>query len=639
MERVPSHASRRAIIWCIHLCAFALCGILAFLIRFEFDLRPRDIAQMALAVPIWVVVKAIVFHCFRLDRGAWRYVSIPDVLRIGTANLIGSALSAFAIILAVPGGFPRSTFILDCLLCGYITVGVRLLARIIRDRARRGRTPQRGTRVVIYGAGNAGVRLLREIRETPELAYEVCGFVDDQPAKTGISVHLVPVLGTGDHLAQMRAAHEIDEVLIAIPSASGPAMVRILQRCKDAGLRCKTIPGLSELVEGARLAAQIRDVAVEDLLSRTPIELDQTRIRAKLQHKTVVITGAAGSIGSELCRQIARFQPQSIVGIDIAETALFLLEREMRAAFPDIPFHPEIGNIQNPQRLAEIFEHHRPSVLYHAAAYKHVPMMEAHLFEAVENNLLGTSNVALAAAEYGVGDFVMISSDKAVRPTGIMGMTKRAAELLINSLRCESTKFVAVRFGNVLGSNGSVIPLFKSQIAAGGPVTVTHPEMRRYFMTIPEAAQLVLQASTMGKGGEVFVLDMGEPVKILDLARNLILLSGLRPNDDVAIEFTGMRPGEKLFEELNTSDENIVPTYHEKIKIFSGNRIPPEGMAPHMRTIRHLCAAREAQRLMLELKELVPEYNPSSQVLRQLFSEQAGPAWPQGATTALASAQ
>jgi FlaA1/EpsC-like NDP-sugar epimerase len=334
----------------------------------------------------------------------------------------------------------------------------------------------------------------------------------------------------------------------------------------------------------------------------------------------VAVTGAAGSIGSELCRQIARFQPAAIVAYDCAETALFYIDREMSESFPGLKFRPEIGDIRNLQRLNEVFAKYRPSILYHAAAYKHVPMMEAHVFEAVENNVIGTWNVAIAAAENGVADFVMISSDKAVRPTSVMGVTKRIAELLIHALQNGRTKYVSVRFGNVLGSNGSVIPLFKQQIAARKPVTVTHPDMRRYFMTIPEAAQLVIQASTMGNGGEIFVLDMGQPVRILDLANNLILLSGLRPGEDVKIVFTGIRPGEKLYEELAHLDEEMQPTFHQKIKNFATHSLPAHGALERIEKLRSLCTERKLSDIVLELKDLVIDYNPSAHLLRQMMS-------------------
>jgi FlaA1/EpsC-like NDP-sugar epimerase len=387
-------------------------------------------------------------------------------------------------------------------------------------------------------------------------------------------------------------------------------------------VECKTVPGLGDVIEERGLAGQIRNVAVEDLLGRKAVRLEENQIRATLEGKVVMVTGAAGSIGSELCRQIARFRPAGILGFEIAESPLFEIDREMRQSFPQILFYPEIGSIQNRTRLDEVLHQYSPSVIYHAAAYKHVPMMEAHVFEAIENNVFGTYNVAMAAAEHGVEDFVMISSDKAVGPTNIMGATKRVAELLLLALQNGRTKYVAVRFGNVLGSNGSVIPIFKKQIAAGGPVTVTHPEMRRFFMTIPEACQLVLQAAVIGKGGQICVLDMGEPVKIVDLARNLILLSGLRPEEDIKIEFTGMRPGEKLYEELSTMLEDTVPTTHEKVRIYVGNGMPEGDMVTWLDCLHEICRTRDAGRLVVTLKEIVLDYSPSTHLLKRVIGTQ-----------------
>ena len=594
------------------LVIFALSGVFAFLIRFEF-------AGMLWAVSVWVVVKAVVFRMAKLDDGWRRDDWVADLVRVGLANLIASSLSAGILLVVAPRGLPLSIYILDFLLCSNATACVGVLRHIASPR----KTDEGGEkRVVIYGAGQAGGKLLREILSNPRLAYDVRGFIDDQRAQTGGQVHGVSILGAGPDLAAIAARHSIDGVLIAIPSATGLQMTAILQHCREAGLPCRTIPSLGELIERDQLAAQIRDVAVEDLLGRTPISLDESALRARLENAVVVVTGAAGSIGSEICRQVARFRPRSMVGFDAAETPLFHLQQEMRAAFPKVLFHAEIGNIQNRARLGEIFDRYRPSILYHAAAYKHVPMMESSLFEAAENNILGTANVAAAAAEYGIDDFVMISSDKAVRPANIMGLTKRIAELVV-SVENGSTRFVSVRFGNVLGSGGSVIPIFKQQIAAGGPVTVTHPDMQRYFMTVIEAVQLVLQASTMGKGGEIFVLDMGQPVKIVDLARNLILLSGLRPDHDIRIEFTGVRPGEKLCEELSAYRENTLPTFHEKIKSLAGTPVAPQKMQEELEAIRRLCALRDARGLFHRLQELVPEYNPSADILGALSAEPA----------------
>jgi FlaA1/EpsC-like NDP-sugar epimerase len=475
---------------------------------------------------------------------------------------------------------------------------------------------------LIYGAGDAGITLLREIQKNPELPYRVRGFLDDRPDKKGVHILGVSVLGGGDQIRETVIKYNVSIILIAIPSATGAEMTSILKRCHAAGAECKTIPGLSDVIKSNGLATQIRDVAVEDLLGRTPVRLEENDIRASLAGKVVLVTGAAGSIGSGLCRQIARFGPAGIVGFEIAESPLFEIDREMRQTFPQIPFHPEIGNIQNRIRLNEVMRKYSPSVVYHAAAYKHVPMMEAHVFEAIENNVFGTYNVARAAAECGLEQFVMISSDKAVRPTNVMGATKRVAELLLLAMPNGRTKYVAVRFGNVLGSNGSVIPIFKKQIAAGGPVTVTHPDMRRFFMTIPEACQLVLQAAVNGEGGQICVLDMGEPAKIVELARNLILLSGLRPDEDIKIEFTGMRPGEKLYEELSTILEDTVPTAHEKIRAYVSSGVQAGDMLSWLEDLREICETRDAGQLVVALKEIVLDYSPSVDLLKRVIEPQ-----------------
>ena len=597
----------------------ACAGLGAFLLRFEFEIPRLYRPHLIAALFVWLVVKLAAFYWYRMDRLALRFFSLSDLVQLSCANLLGSVVAGVLIILFAPPGFPRSVYILDLILCVLFTSMAGLATRLRGEM--RPRTPDGAHRpVLIYGAGRAGVMLLTELRQNPGLRYSVCGFVDDDPRLEGVAVQGTRVLGSGKELAALAARLGVKEVLIATPSATEEQMLRTLQFCQKAHVRFRTVAGLGEMVEGKPLGARIRDVDVRDLLSRRPVDLDHGLIREKISGKVVMVTGAAGSIGSELCRQLAAFRPAAIVAFEVAETPLFHLEQEMRAQFPDVPLRREIGNIQSMTRVETVISAHQPSFIFHAAAYKHVPIMETNIIEAVLNNVAGTYNVARAAQEFGVEEFVLISSDKAVRPTSVMGATKRLCELLILGMPEGATKFVAVRFGNVLGSNGSVIPIFKQQIESGGPVTVTHPEMQRYFMTIPEASQLVLQASAMGKGGEIFVLDMGSQVKIVDIARKLILLSGLVPEVDIQIHFTGIRPGEKLFEELNLDDEANVPTSHRKIRSFVGASPPSRRILQRIEQLQALCEAQDTFAVVNTVRELVPEYAPSDLAL-----ELAGP--------------
>ncbi len=611
---------RRWLVLAAELALFAVSGLAAFLLRFEFSIPRVHLEHLQFGLGVWLLAKPVVFALLRVDRTSWRHVSADDLARLAAGNLFGSLAGGAAILWAGPKGFPRSIYILDLLISFLLTAGLRVAARLFGAVARPHGDGKGSRRTLIYGAGDAGVTVLRETRQNPALPYRVLGFIDDDAGKSGLSVQGSKVLGRGESLPALVKKHAIQTVLIAIPSASGGKMTRILRLCQQAGVAYKTIPGLGEVIEGNGLAGQIRDVAVEDLLGRSPVRLEEDAIGARLRDRVVMVTGAAGSIGAELCRQIARFHPRAIVGFEIAESALFDLDREMRHAFPGVAFRPEIGSIRDPARLAEVFQQHAPAIVFHAAAYKHVPLMESHVFEAVENNVFGTYNVAVAATAGRAADFVLISSDKAVRPASVMGATKRLAELITLAFSASSARasFSSVRFGNVLGSSGSVIPIFKQQIAAGGPLTVTHPEMRRFFMTIPEACQLVLQASAMGEGGQIFVLDMGEPVKIVDLARNLILLSGLRPDDGIKIEFTGVRPGEKLYEELSTLLEDTAPTRHEKIRIYMGNGLPAGDMEGWLDSLRQICRKRDLPQLVLALKDIAPDYSPSAHLLRRL---------------------
>jgi FlaA1/EpsC-like NDP-sugar epimerase len=635
---------RRWISEAIHggLAALALAG--SFLLRFEFTLDAGYRHMLLESVPVLLVAKLAVFRIFTLRDLAWRYMGFSDLSRIVLANAAAAAAATVALRATVGSAVPRSIHVLDLLVCLSLMAGARAAIRILLEARsryearyqpasgdpgnaqRRGRQAPPERRIVIYGAGKAGVTLLAEIQANPQIGYRVAGFLDDDPQKRNLRIHGVRVMGGREELPAIARKQRVDEVLLALPGASGNQMTAILEKCHSARVAAKRVPALAELMENRVLVEQVREVRLEDLLGRPTVQLEEGGIRERLAGRVVLVTGAGGSIGSELCRQIARYRPEALIGFDQAETALYHIDQELREKLPGVAFIPEVGNIQSRQRLEEVFREHRPASVYHAAAYKHVPMMEGHLFEAVENNVLGTRNVAQAAAKSGAEDFVLVSSDKAVRPANVMGATKRLAELvcLASGSPGGRTRFMAVRFGNVLGSSGSVIPLFRRQIAAGGPVTVTHPEMRRFFMTIPEAAQLVLQAAAMGAGGEIFVLDMGKAVRIVDLARNMVLLSGLKPDEDIRIEFSGIRPGEKLCEELSALEEDTAPTPHAQIRIFAGLSAGRDVMAKHLEDLRRFSEARDAAGLVLCLKEIVPDYNPSSLVLRRALRQDRG---------------
>ncbi len=611
---------RRSLACLMDIAAFSCSAVFSFELRFDGLVPSRFIHPMWTALCIWVALKTTAFIVCRVSWDHWRHTSIYDGLRVILANSAGSIVGGSVIFLFfLPSRLPRSVYVLDWLVACLLTLSLRAAVRVVLTTRMLNRPKGSLTRTLIYGAGDAGLALIWELRQNETLKCNVIGLIDDDPHKANLMLQGKRVLGPGRNLESLVRKYDIKRVLIAIPSATGQQMVRILEHIQAAQVEYKMVPSLGELIQDAELGRQIRDVAVEDLLGRKPVQMDQQSIRDRIQGRVVMVTGAAGSIGSEICRQIAPFHPLALVGFDEAETPLFQIDRELRKSFPELVFHHEIGSITRPDTLRRVMQKYRPTILYHAAAYKHVPMMEEHVFSAVENNIFGTWQVGLAAAKSGVKDFVMISTDKAVRPTSMMGATKAVAELVIRALEQETeTKFVAVRFGNVLGSNGSVVPIFKEQIAAGGPVTVTHPQMTRYFMTIPEAAQLVLQAFSMAKGGEVFVLDMGEPVKIVDLARNLILLSGLQPDRDIKIQFSGVRPGEKLFEEVNLHNECLVPTLHTKIRSYVRPfDVDPRQIKMRLQELKQIVEAQDVAGLVLFLKELIPDYNPTSRLLNE----------------------
>jgi FlaA1/EpsC-like NDP-sugar epimerase len=529
-------------------------------------------------LPLLLLARMAVFAWFHLYEGLWRYVSMRDILAILKAVTLSSLIFMAGVLAVFGHGFPRSVFVLDWVLCLALVGGVRLAVRALRESSGRYGRGQ-GKRAFIIGAGDAGEMLLREMDRSLTLNYEVVGFIDDDPRKQGRRIHGIEVVGTVEELPALCWAKGVQELLIAIPSATPEQKRRILEGCRKSGVPFKSVPALSELLQGKARIGQLQEVRPEDLLGREPIRLDLDRLRDELQGRRILVTGAGGSIGSELCRQLAAFEPELLVLFERAESSLYFVQLELQSRHRNLQVVPVVGDILDRRKVEEVITAYAPEVIYHAAAYKHVPLMEAHPLEAIENNVFGTETVARAAMRGGVKKFVLISTDKAVRPVGVMGMTKRVAECLLLSLDGGPTTFVAVRFGNVLGSDGSVLPLFRWQIAQGGPLTVTDPEATRYFMLLSEAAQLVLQAGAMGKGGEIFFLDMGEPIRILDLAENLIRLFGLEPGRDIPIQIIGLRPGERLREELVQEQEDLLPTEHDKVWMARNHRLDAEGIS------------------------------------------------------------
>ena len=614
----PLLSHRRFVVALYHFVVVLFSVVTAFLLRFDFSIPPDDLSVFGQAIIIGLVVKMPIFLVSGVYRGWWRFINIFELVYVSLVNLLTSLSFALAAMLILGGRVPRSVFFVDFLLCLLLTTGLRFALRLYNEALAGELFRNRGKGVLIYGAGAAGMMLLRELRSNTSLRYKVLGLIDDDARKKNMFILGVKVLGTGRNVASIvhqfsRASSTVEEIIIAMPSATGLQMREALSNCRVSGVLCKTIPGFSDLLKGKVLSAQIRNVSPIDLLAREPVKLEEDRIRESFTRRVVLVTGAAGSIGSELCRQLAQQKPRKLIAFDQSETELFKVDLMLRQSFPGIEIIPVIGDVHDSRRVGDVFARYAVDSVFHAAAYKHVPMMEANVAEGIQNNILGTWNVALAAYQHGVSNFLMISSDKAVNPTNIMGMTKRVAELIVTSMQSEEntrTRFVSVRFGNVLGSNGSVVPLFQSQIEAGGPVTVTHPEVRRYFMTVREAVQLVLQASTMGKGSEIFVLDMGEPIRIVDLARNMIRLAGLECDRDIEIRFVGLRPGEKLYEELTTEGEDILPTYHDKIKIFRGPCPSRYAIRKWLSELQNLLTRNEEQALIAHLQRLVPEYRP-----------------------------
>ncbi len=550
----------------------AAAWYLAFWLRFDNGIPVFYDGLFEKSIYIVVPISLAVFVLFGFYSHMWRYVSIRDMWAIFRGVTVAAILAELAVYFIDPTNglrVPRSVVVLDWLILLVLVAGARLLARTILERPGPRRIVARGREVLIVGAGDAGQLIIREMQRQPALGYTPIGLVDDDPGKKNLRIHGVRVLGSTADLPQLIADSRPAEVIIAVPSAGGQARQRIVTICRNAAVPVKTLPSVNELIAGdLQLARQLREVQVEDVLGREPIHLDLGEIASYLAGQTVLVTGAGGSIGSELCRQIARVGPERIVLAEHAEGALVEIERELVHERGFRAIVPVLVDVKNRAKMRRIFEKYRPAVVFHAAAYKHVPLMEANPLESVRNNLVSTQVVADVSAEFGVGTFVLVSTDKAVNPKNVLGQTKLICEWIVNAAaqrEGNTTRFLAVRFGNVLASSGSVIQIFRRQIARGGPVTVTHPEMTRYFMTIPEAVQLIIQAGAIGASGDVFVLDMGEPVKILDLAQNMIRLSGKEPGRDIAIDVIGPRPGEKLHEELWADGEEPAPTSHAAI--------------------------------------------------------------------------
>lgn len=585
--------------------------IIAYELRFEFSVPQAWWQRAVVQAPVFVSLQIAALAASGVYAFIWRYVGLAELKAFARGILLSLVPITLLRILRVnPLDAPTSVIVIDGILALVGVVGLRVLRRVFYERFERtAGAPRRKKAVLLLGAGRAGVLAAREIVARGDGELEIKGFIDDDEQKVGSVIHGVKVLGTTRELERLVREHHVDHVVITIARATRLEMRRILDVCDSVPIKARVIPGLLELLQGNVAVSHIRNVEIEDLLGREPVQLDMELVGRFITERIVVVTGAGGSIGSELCRQIARLGPKRLLLLEQAEGALFEIERELRASFPTVESVPVIADVTDAERVERLFAKERPDVVLHAAAHKHVPMMEKNPGEAVKNNIVGTRTVAEATGRFGAAAFVLISTDKAVNPTSVMGATKRVAELTIQALqrRFVDTRFVAVRFGNVLGSAGSVIPIFREQILKGGPVTVTHPDMIRYFMTIPEAAQLVVQAGAMGQGGEIFVLDMGEPVKILDLARDMIRLSGLRPGDDIDIAFTGIRPGEKLYEELGTSGESVEKTRHPKIFIGNIKAADVDALDAGVTRLLQAATADDAARVRVELKALIPE--------------------------------
>lgn len=599
---------RSSLVFAIQLVLILAANLTAFVLRFDADIPSEYQRIMWDHLPTVLLIFGSVLWVFGVQRGLWRYVGLYDLGKILSASMTGAGV--FYGVIHLGGGitqYPRSVIVLTGLLTGLYSAGIRLAVRGFRERLQVLEPSAR--RVLIVGAGHAGELLVRDILSDANYHSRPVGFVDDDPVKRRMKIHGIPVVGTIADIKKAAEALEVHEIIVAIPSASTMVKQNILAASEGCTVPIKTLPNVKQLLGDPVSLQHVRPMSLDDLLQREPIQTDRQELHPLFAGKKLLVTGAGGSIGSELCRQIAQYSPQSLVLFERYENTLHALMLELQATFPAVKIFPVIGDITVPDRVTEVFQQTGPDIVFHAAAHKHVPLMELNPKEAIRNNVLGTRVVAEAALKAGVDRFVLISTDKAVNPSSIMGATKRIAEHVVQEFnRTGLTKFTVVRFGNVLGSNGSVVPLFSEQIRKGGPVTVTHPEIKRFFMTIPEAVQLVLQASVMGQGGEVFVLDMGGQIKVVDLARNMIVLAGLVPDKDIQIVFTDLRPGEKLYEELFEESERVEPTTHPKIHRAGGAPVSTGELDEWVESLQANLPKCDEATLLHDLKRLVPSF-------------------------------
>jgi FlaA1/EpsC-like NDP-sugar epimerase len=603
----------RLILLLADLIVLAVAYLAAFYLRFDLAV-PLDIRQtMWQTMPLLVVIGLVFMVVFEVYRGMWRYASINDLYQIIKALTATSVVFVLALYLISHQTVPRSVVVIQWLLSIIMVGGMRFLNRLFRKMIS---VPDRRIHVLIVGAGDAGDMIVRQLLNNPRHGYDPVGFIDDDPHKRNLRLHGVKVLGARAAISEIVERKGVQEVIVATSSATGDQMTEIVDACKKSGVKkIRTMPGIRELMEGEFSIAQLREIRLEDLLGRDPVTINSNKVSAAIAGKCVVVTGAGGSIGSELCRQILPYGPAKLVCVERTENNLYYLEQELRrtleAKGDSGKLVPIICDVGNRQKLCDVFQTYTPHVVFHAAAHKHVPMMESFPDEAVMNNVVGTLNVLELADEHGAELMVLISTDKAVAPSCVMGASKRIGEQLLQSFKPrDNMRCVTVRFGNVLGSNGSVVPLFRQQIAQGGPVTVTHPDMKRYFMTIPEAVQLITQAAVMGKGGEVFILDMGEPVRIMDMVERLITLSGLDPHDDIEIEIIGLRPGEKLEEELWGSKENPAPTTHQKILMARTDSQEWDQLIGSIEELRTMAIAQDHDAILCTFKKMIPDFHP-----------------------------